>query len=197
MSEENLGAEEFLRGEDGKVADKAEASFEAGCVRAILRRFQIQTLGWDLSDGLRFSLFDENCPGFPVRLAARRSVGRRVGKKSTKISQKAFYELEINELFDVKKLKASKMVDEWEAMKADQSLDGRPVGVVFRCIGTAYVMHDWDPAAEDSRTEGIRLLWTRSAEAEDGSGRKIPYTIVVEPLGGLLNRAVKEWSPPE
>lgn len=129
-----------------RALDAKEGLFEGRAVRQLLRFFAIDPKHWDVKDKLgdrfRFPVFDEAYPRFPVRLGTSRAAAKRRRAKRRKVLDLAFHELMPIRLF--KEFKSTQVYNDWEVLKEDQSVDGRSVGLVFLCVGTLFVCHDWN-----------------------------------------------------
>jgi hypothetical protein len=176
--EDSAGLEQHIQ--------NSEASFEERAVRTLLKRFSINPSGWDVREKmgsrLRFPIFDEAYPRFPVRLGTRRLVAKRLQSDKRRKGDLAFHELKPNILFREEELRRTQLYKEWELLKEDQSVDGRPVGLVFQCVNTLFVAHDW-------AYEGITGIWLTVLEVRG-------YRMKVELYDQFLD-AVAEfgWRP--
>jgi len=134
--------------------DAREEAFEARAVRALLKKFGIKSKGWEGDEGLKFGRLDENHPSFPVRLSAEKVVARNRGAEKRYVGSLAFHELEPNVLFKLDQFKKTQVFKSWQRLREEPSVDGRPVGLVFLCVGTLYVIHEWGDVPQHP---GVRL----------------------------------------
>ena len=171
MADESRDAASFFGRTPSEAADlevhiqRSEGNFEERAVRQLLKHFRIDPKGWDVREKMgerfRFSIFDSVYPRFPVRLGTRRLVAKRLQAEKRRKSDLAFHELKAITLFKPDEFRKTQVFKEWENLKDDQSLDGRSVGLIFQCVSTLFVVHNWDYF----NAPGIRLQW----RAEDGS----------------------------
>lgn len=173
MSQESSSASNFFGDQSAdleKYIQESELRFEGSVVRRLLKKFGINPKGWDvkekLGDRLRLPIFDSVYSRFPVRLGTRRLVAKRIRADKRRKGDLAFHELTPRTLFKPEEFARTQIYKEWINLKEDQSVDRRPVGLVFPCVGTPFVAHDW-PWLTDAMP-GIRLTWLQGGPSWEG-----------------------------
>ncbi len=195
MPEIPEGAAEFFGSAESIDRDqKSLAEFEATCVRAVARHFNIpvnrmaEMIGEPPDTPLTMNLLDLAYPGFPIRLGSNRIKASKMGKKDRRPWQWGFHELRPMELFSGNLLK-TQLVFRWRDLRDDGTRDGRPIGLIFPCVMTPYVIHN---RISSLVAPGTRLIYV----SELVKGEKICDDLVVEPLLQLLKVVASEgWRP--
>lgn len=124
----------------------SEAALEKRAVHTVMKKFKlIPVMEWGTkSERLtRFALFDESFPHFPVRLGTRRIRAKSMAAPKRRSQDLAFHEMTPAQLFRMEEFKKSQPFRRWEDLKDDCSIDNRPVGLVFPCVSTLFILHDW------------------------------------------------------
>ncbi len=151
-----IGAADFLKdhGDDDRGGldahiDKSEGAFEERVVRALVRTFGLDPKAWDTGPGSRFRLasFDAVHSDFPVRLAAARLPATQLSAEKRYTGNLGFHELTPSVLFVPAEFCKTSVFKTWAGLKDEPTLDARPLGLAFACIGRLFVVHDWPGVA--------------------------------------------------
>lgn len=169
----------------------SEAAFEARAVRALLTRFAVDPKGWDVKEAMggdrryRFGVFDAVYPRFPVRLGASRAVATSLAAKTRRTGNLGFHEVTPAVLFKPDEFRKLRVWKEWTALRDDQSLDLRNVGLVFGVVNALFVIHDWYISYP---RPSLALVWRRGDDSDD--------VVTVEPFAQFLDRVEYHgWMP--
>lgn len=192
MGAESSGAENFLSSfRDTASREEAlqasEGSFEKRATRQFLKRFNLNAKGWGASEieADRLSHLDEICPTFPVRLGSQRIKATQTSGAPRGLKHLGFHEVTPGDLFRPDRFRQLQVFKAFELLREDQSVDARSVGLVFPCVGTLFIIHDWSNAAV---LPGISLSWIRGEDSPD-------EVLTVETFDLFLDRVADSWRP--
>ncbi len=151
-----MNASDFF-GSAGKSAvavseyyDARARQFDIGCAKRILRtcpslkgitNSQQLTQGEVYNQPITLKMLDE-WANLPVRLVARPLEARHIDATDRPKWDKGFHELEPVDVLNFREFKKTQFYRAWRDAKEGVERDSRPLGVMFRCRNSVYVLHD-------------------------------------------------------